>query len=434
MLTKFKNNYLILIPILIGLGTLFWGLGTHYQKLVSDEMTFLLNADFLKGYPYYPYLILPLGIGTTHTFLPYLIQFSLNLFGYTVFGLRFVPALYGFLGIIIFYLLLKNISLKNNLALIGAILLAACQWYLAVSRVAIEISEILFYSLITLYFLTCFLNTNTDRVKLKNLHIEKATLYMFLTGLSFGIVQHTYQSARVYLLFFGLFFPLYWFVKKVSLKKITFLVIIFGSGFLITISPLIYAYLNHPESFDSRRGELVFFQNLSLPDLFWSLRQSTIRTLGMFHVQGYSVSCYNVPNRAMLDPISGILMLLGLILSWKSFKKEINLVIYLFFFVSLLPSIISYWPATPHGLRAAGAIIPSILWVSLGLNRLGQAVKKFYWPFVFIIICLIGFLNLKTYFVDQSLLQKDCFRIDVNDFQKEKDRFLNQTGGVKFIR
>ncbi len=434
MWEKLKENKLVLIPSLIGLVTLFYGLGSHYQKLVSDEMTFFLNADFLKGDPYYPYLILPEGIGTTHTLLPYLIGFSLEIFGYTIFGLRFVPALFGLLGIAVFFFLVKGMVNKHRSALLAATLLALTHWYIAISRVAIELSEILFFTILNLYCLSLFLNVDPSTATIGNFKIKKKYIFILLTGLTFGLVQHTYQSARVYLLFYILFFPIYWWVKKVRLKEMVVYSLLFALGFIITLSPLIFAYLQHPESFDSRKGELVFYQNLGPQDLLWSLKESTFRTLGMFHFRGSDVSCYNVPARPMLDPYSSFFLIIGFVLALKNFRREVNLVLLLFFAVALVPSIISYWPAAPHGLRASGVIIPTMVWVGLGLEKTSQLFKKYQWIFLIFALLIIGYLNLKTYFVDQASLQTDCFRIDVGDFQKYKDQFLEFTEGVKYIR
>lgn len=434
-LNKLKRHYLLLIPLLVGLFTLFYGLGSHYQKLVSDEFSFLLNVDFLKGYPYYPYLILPQGIGTTHTLLPYLMQPAVTIFGYTTLGIRFVPALFGLLGIAVFYFLVYQITLSKKIAFLSAAVLAVTQWYLAMSRVAIEISEIIFFSLVNLLFLILFINSaNNSSFTWRNLTVNKKYLFLLAAGLSFGLVQHTYQSARVYLLFYVLFFPLFWWLKKVPIKEMIVYLGFFGLGFLLTVSPLIYAYIDHPESFDSRRGELVFYQHLSVSDLLWSLKQSTLRTLAMFHLRGSDVSCYNIPGKPMLDSLSGLLMVTGMVLSLKRVSREINLVLYLFFGIALLPSILSYWPATPHGLRAAGSLIPTIFWVGLGLHETSRVFKKYGLLLLIIGLVLISYLNLKVYFIDQAALQNDCFRIDSRDFEERKKLFLEKTGGIKFIR
>lgn len=434
MWEKLKENYLVLITLLVGLFTLFYGLGSHYQKLVSDEWSFMLNADILRGESYYPYLILPKGLGTTHTLLPYLMQPALAIFGFTTLGIRFVPALFGLLGILVFYFLVKSLANNHRSALIAATLLALTHWYIAISRVAIELSEILFFTILNLYCLSLFLNSDSSTLKIGNFKVKKKYIFMLLTGLTFGLVQHTYQSARVYLLFYVLFFPMYWWLKKIHFKEMFIYLVLFSVGFIITLSPLIFAYLQHPESFDSRRGELVFYQNLNLKDLIWSLKESTFRTLGMFHFKGSDVSCYNVPLRPMLDPYSGLFMIAGFLLAFKRFKKELNLVLILFFFVSLLPSVISYWPATPHGLRAAGAIIPTIVWVGLGIEKSSQLFKKYGWVFIIFAVLVIGYLNLKTYFVDQASLQTDCFRIDASEYLERKEQFLKFTEGVKYIR
>lgn len=425
MLTKLKQGpVLIVIPLIIGSLTLFFGLGTLYRNLISDERSFLLAADLLKGDPYYPYLIWP-NVGTTHTFLIYLLQIPLSILGYSVFALRLVPALFGLAGVIAFFILIKNLTDSFRIAALGATILSVTHWYLAVSRVTIELSEFLFFGIVQLIFLTLFLKTQGRRV----------LVYIFLTGVSFGLMQHTYQSARFFALFYIFFLPLYWLMNKARSKEVIKQGGLFVFGVFLAISPLLYVYLSHPESFDSRKAELVFSQNLKPQELFWSLKQSTLRTLGMFHFRGSDVRCYNIPRNPMLDPLTGILFVFGAIVSVTKLKKEFSLLLGLFFLISLLPSIFSYWPATPHGLRAAGAIIPIIIWLTLGIERLAILSKPNYsWIVMLLILVSIGFLNLKSYFVDLAALQDDCYQYSISSFDEYKKEFLDNTKGVKFIR
>lgn len=460
MLTKLKQGpVLIVIPLIIGSLTLFFGLGTLYRNLISDERSLLLAADLLKGHPYYPYLIWP-NVGTTHTFLIYLLQIPLNIMGYSVLALRLVPALFGLGGVIAFFILLRNIFGSFRIAVLGSTILSFTHWYLAMSRVTIELSEFLFFGIAQLIFLTLFCRANTSlfavgikpgkerpanwrgypTVLLQDSSFVKtqgrrALVYIFLAGVSFGLMQHTYQSARFFVLFYLFFLPLYWLMNRVQPKEVIKQGGLFVFGVLLIIAPLIYVYLSHPESFDSRKVELVFSQNLKPQELFWSLKQSTLRTLGMFHFRGSDVRCYNIPRSPMLDPISGVLFVLGAVFSFKQLRKEFSLMLVLFFLVALLPSIFSYWPAAPHGLRAAGTIIPIVVWLSLGIERLATISKSSYsWIVVFAILAAVGFLNLKSYFVDLAALQDDCFQYNISTFDDYKREFLENTKGVKFVR
>ena len=425
-------NWSVLVPIIIGSGTLFYGLGTTYQKLISDEDTFLLLAEFVKGLPYYPYVIFPNNLGTTHSLLVYLIRLSLDVFGYSNFALRFVPAVYGLLGIVVFFYFLKNVFNSQRIAFLGACLLSVTHWYLAISRVAIEISEVLFFSLLNLLLLVLFIRSKGN-LKIGKFEISKSAVYIFLTGLSFGLVQHTYQSARIYVLFYVFFFPLYWLTNRLEIRKLVIQASFFTFGLVLAVAPLVYVYFDHPESFDSRRSELVFYQNLSPSELIWSLKESTLRTLGMFHLRGYDVSCYNVPGKPMLDWVTGVLFVIGIFLSFRYLDRHMKLVFYLFFVVALVPSIISYWPASPHGLRAAGVIIPTIGFSAIALDKVTRLSGRYWVLMAALLFGLIGFFNLKAYFVDQAALQTDCFRKDINNIAEVKRKFLEENG-VGLIR
>lgn len=434
MMTRTRERLFLIILVVTSLLTFFYQLGSLFSKMVSDEQSFLMEADFLKDYPYYPYLILPNGLGTTHTFLIYLMVLSLRVFGYTLFGLRFFPALFGFLGVFLMYRLVKNLTQSSQKALIAGFVLSVTSWYLSVSRVAVEVSEYIFFSLLCVFFLTLFISVKDERVSVLSKQISKSSLYLFLCGLSFGLLQNTYQSARFIIFFLVAFFILYWISNKTKVSDIFRHILFFSIGSLLTLAPLIYVYIMHRESFDSRSTELVFNQNLPLKTLVWSIKESVVRTLGMFHFVGYDVSCYNLPRKPMLDIFSGIFMVLGAVASLRAFSKNQKILFYSFFITSLLPSFLSYWPATPHGLRGAAVLIPTVIFVTLGIDWLGKVFREKKYYFVVTMIVIISFLNLKTYFWDLSQIQFDCFRFEVGDLKEFEDHFLESTKGVRFIR
>ena len=136
----------------------------------------------------------------------------------------------------------------------------------------------------------------------------------------------------------------------------------------------------------------------------------------------------------MLDPISGLLFLVGLILSFRILDFRYSLVFISFFLFSLLPSILSYWPAAPQGLRAAGSIVPIVLYTTIGLEALAKLLRKYYIPIIVVVISVIAIVNLQIYFKYQPQLQDDCFKSKVENFEDFKKHFLQETGGVKFIR
>ncbi len=430
-----KKEFLFLLtPLVLGAVILFFKLGSLFQNLNGDEYAFLLISEQLKGEPYLPYLIWPKDLGSTHTLLPYLIQIPIAFFGITNFAVRFIPALFGLLGIITFYLLLRNLFESSQIAFIGATLLALTRWYFTISRLTYELSEMLFFAIANLLFLVLFLKAKDEKFKFKNLTVKKSFVYVFLVGLTLGLLQHSYAAARIYPFLYLILFIFYFLYKRKKFLENVINFFLFSIAFLIIISPLIYVWLKHPNAFDARGAELVFAQNLSFNDLIWSLKQSTLRTLGMFQLRGSDVSCYNLPNLPMLDPLSGFLFLVGLILSFTTLRPVYSFVFLAFLLFSLLPSILSYWPATPQGLRAAGSIVPIVLYTTIGLETVAKLFKKYYIHIIVVVISVIAIVNLQIYFRYQPQLQDDCFKSKVENFEDFKKHFLKETGSVKFIR
>lgn len=101
----------------------------------SFPLVFRSMTDFRT--PVYTYMIVPL----------------ISIFQLTSFAVRFPSALFGFLTIPVFYLLIVEITGKKGLSLIAALLLAVSPWHIIYSRGAYETNLSLFFVVSGLYLL-----------------------------------------------------------------------------------------------------------------------------------------------------------------------------------------------------------------------------------------------------------------------------------------
>lgn len=108
----------------------------------------------------------------------------LAIFGVNEWGVRMTPVFFGILSIYFIYLLTEELLKDKNAALISAILLAITPWHITYSRVAFEVSLLIFLILAgTLFFLKA--------AKGKN-------IFWFFSALFFGLSFYTYNTANVF--------------------------------------------------------------------------------------------------------------------------------------------------------------------------------------------------------------------------------------------
>lgn len=160
-----KLFYLLLGTILcIGFFLRFYKLGQVPDGLYQDETAIGYNA----------YSILKTGKDEYGTSFPlyfksfgdyklpvyiYLTVPSIQVFGMNAFSVRFSSALFGFLTLGAFYVLVNDLSKNKNLALISTFLLAFNPWSLYYNRATFEVSISMFlFVLGSVFLIRCFNN------------------------------------------------------------------------------------------------------------------------------------------------------------------------------------------------------------------------------------------------------------------------------------
>ena len=77
---------------------------------------------------------------------------TVALFGISPLGVRLPAAIFGILGIFAFYLLVKELTKNENLALLSAGVLTFSPWHIQYSRAAFEVTQLLLFLILGLYF------------------------------------------------------------------------------------------------------------------------------------------------------------------------------------------------------------------------------------------------------------------------------------------
>lgn len=109
---------------------------------------------------------------------------SVWLFGISTISVRLPAAIFGILSVWVIYLLAKRITGNDKVGLFSALLLAISPWHLQYSRAGFEVTQLLFFYMIGIYFL------------LKGL---KSGKWLPLAAICLGLTPWIYSTAKLFL-------------------------------------------------------------------------------------------------------------------------------------------------------------------------------------------------------------------------------------------
>lgn len=215
-------------------------------------------------------------------------------------------------------------------------------------------------------------------------------LWRFIAGGAlFGLAAHVYPAAR----FAPLILPIYLLAalggsRERWRRAVPGIAAFVGAAFLVT-APLLRDYLKHPEHVVyPHRVVSIWSPRLEPGTAVALFRESLAATLGMFHLRGDANARHNLPGAPMLDPLSGLLLLVGVVVAARGLSRSTaaregpgasagegaGALVLAWFVVMLLPTLFSV-EGVPHGLRSAGVIPPLVLLAGLGAETAGRALS-----------------------------------------------------------
>lgn len=264
---KFMFIVFGLIVLIIAFFFRFYKLGTTPNGLYVDE----------AGQGYSAYSILKTGkdeFGKTLPFVfrsmtdfrtpvyTYVIVPFIKTLGLTMFAVRLPSAIFGFLIIPVFYLLILELTQKKSLALISSIILSISPWHLVYSRGAYETNLSLFFLVLGCYLL---------------FRSFKKNYLIIFSAASFAVSLVAYQSERIIIpLILAVIFFKY---KKIFLDKkfINYLFLAIIIGVLVSLPVILIA---NTSGFWARANGLNIFSNLKhYPEGFLTNYKGTLNFL-----------------------------------------------------------------------------------------------------------------------------------------------------------
>ena len=395
----------IIILTIITSFLIFYRLTEIPKNLSFDEVEFTKLALSLDNKPYIAYSQLATGHSTLYF---YILLASLKTFGINTFALRLPAAIFGILSIIIFYLILEIIFKKDKILntyylILTTLIFLTSHWFLNFSRFSFEATFLLFLELVSIFFLikTVF---------------QKERLSLIVSGLFTGLSFLSYTPGRIFFLLPVLY--LFLTMKQWNNETIRRL-LYFLIPFIIIITPLTSYLLTNK---DTRVDQQFFLKNseMTINEKMEGLWSNISKTALMFNVKGDVNGRHNYPNKPALNPILGILFIIGLIISIKNFNNLYNKLFLLYFLISIFPALMTYPWENPNMLRTY-TVLPSVIYfignaIIILLTIAHKIINNKVFEYLilttlYLILVFSCFYELRTYFKYQSVVFNQSFEI-----------------------
>lgn len=309
-------------------------------------------------------------INVTGHFLA-LYALALRWLGDTIYSLRLVSVLFGLGGVLAAYLFGRELR-GPRFGLAMAFCMAVARWPVNFSRIAMTGIDTPFFELLSLFFLVRLFRRG---------RLRDAIAAGFALG--FGLVFYT--AFRLYilaLLTFAVVFVCLWLIGAirpafqarlrqwgwpvVSLQgqagwaHLGRLTLLLTTTWLV-VMPVAKFALDNPTAFGYRTQEISILTRRDQADLSQALLSNTSKHLLMFNYHGDNNGRHNLPGEPMLDPVMGLLAVLGLGLALARPHRPANTFFLILFPVALIGGIFSVDFEAPQSLRSIG-VIPVVIY------------------------------------------------------------------------
>lgn len=424
---KFITSNKILIVILaLAFIVRAWQFGNVPVSLFGDELdvgyhaySILKTGKDYSGNPW-PIHFQSLAEWRTPLYL-YSAVPTVALFGITPLGVRLPALIFGVLGVVAFYFLIKELSNDKRLALISALVLALSPWHMQYSRDAFEVTELVFFLIAGLLFF------------FKGLKNGK---YMWLAAVCLALTPWVYSTAKLFTPLLLLFLFLVWRKEILSLprKYLAYTVIaglivgvpitystVFGGGsarfdyISVFTDPTIESEIGFARQRDVKmRGEKGIGISPTLIDKFfhnkftvWGvvITRNYFQALGsdfLFN-EGDPNIRHSIKGIGQFYKLESIPMVVGLVLFFTRFKnKKIKSLVGFWILGGILPAALTR-DGGNHATRLILILPPLVILISYGLVEGIKLVKKNYRKFMVVGYGVLLFVSvaffLHNYFV-----------------------------------
>jgi 4-amino-4-deoxy-L-arabinose transferase-like glycosyltransferase len=394
--------------------------------LYFDEAGQGLDAlDLLSGHPH---LFSPRSNGHEPLY-GYLVAAFVLALGRVPLAVRLPAAVSGVSAVVMIYLLGRTMfqtegeRLSHRIAVMATLFLTISYWAVTISRVGFPSSLIPTFALTAFYFFWRGWNkllANRSDGSFFGLQFP-AFRDFCVSGAFLGLSLYVYIPCRLLpmVLIFFVFCSVLTRPRRadrqthvevqgsVSGRSALRALVLLTLCTVLVSAPLNYHFVAHPDDFMRKANTVsVFNPDVTEGDILRTLLNVTLRTLGMFFVQGDPNLRHNPGQRPIFDPFAAVFFVLGLGVSLANWRKPPYLFAILWFSIMLLPTVLSVG-TVPHWFRAAGSLPVAHILIAIGVSMAwkwldgGSAPRR--WTgsisIIFLVmVCLSALVSYRDYF------------------------------------
>ena len=339
-----------------------------------------------------------------------LVALAFKFFGDSISSIRLVTVLFGLATVVLAFLIGRE-AFSNRFGLIYAFLFAISRWHVTFSRFGVYTITLPFFEMLTIWLL----------LRARRTH----QIHDFLwAGLAFGYSLNFYIGIRLFVPVMLLYIA-FWIIaalrrseKLESTSTPSWPTLLSGLVALslaawFAIAPIAQYALTHPDVFWSRTSQVSIFSFRDESDLPTALYSNTIKHLLMFNYIGDANGRHNLSGEPMLDPVTGMLFILGFALACSRIRQPTYSLFLILFAFNLLGGILTVDYEAPQSNRAFGTISAALFFAAVSVDTIWRRVdqSRISSPTRRLILTLVtlisfgGFIiyyNASTYFIRQS--------------------------------
>ena len=309
---------------------------------------------------------------------------------------RLVAVAFGVAGVAALFLLVRHMS-GTAMGLVAAFLTAVMRWDIVWSRIGMHGITAPFFAALTAWLTFRAL----DRGRLMDFAFAGAIL---------GLGMWFYSAFRLFpfVIAFVLLHALI--TGRLDRRRLLANIAVMAFASLFVALPIVQFAAVNSEEFFGRTRSTAIFAHVEDGDGAGALLENFRKHLGMFHFEGDPNGRHNIPGAPMLDPLSGLLMLVGLAVALSRWRNVAYLALPVWILVMIMPGVLTIPWEAPQSLRTITVIPAVIALITLGVAfiwRLGRSVSL---PAVrvgtavvmVLLLAGIGYANVNAYFGEQA--------------------------------
>jgi hypothetical protein len=356
---RLRDPVLLVLVVVLALGARLVRITSIPNGCQVDEAAHgLFGEDLVRGAPYVPYIATYQGRTTLYDCLAGL---TLRLLGHGVPQLRITSVALGSLTVAALFLLARPLT-GSFLAFLVAALLAVSRWHVTFSRIAFETILDPLATVLVLVFL------------LRALREGRARDWA-LAGVALAVGLNGYMAFRAAALA-TLIFVAIELARRKRRSDVAGAALLLG-GLLVAIAPLAVYAVQNP-GVVTKRARLLSVWN-DVRETGGSLRpllDNLLKTLGSLHLRGDPSSLNNLPGAPLLDPVTGVLVLVGVAWALLSPREPVARLVLIFIAFVGSVDVLSNASEAPSARRILGLLPVLLLGAGVAVRTLSEKLPR----------------------------------------------------------